>query len=238
MKLLDTGTSNTKIRKTQKSVADVRVASLSLMPDTTICPSCQIAGCINLCLKESGRGRFDNVAQARQSKSDYFHANRDEFLSQLRKELTNFVKVCDRDNLKPVARLNVLSDIQYERHGIPQSFPEITFYDYTKLAKRIGNTPDNYSLMFSYSKAPAYQKQVDLALQTDAPIAVVFDKIPTDPSYRFLGRCVIDGDKSDLVNVKAGPVIIGLKYKRTKATDAMVNESDFVINTNLIASAS
>ena len=241
-KLLSRDLGNTKIRKTQESAKDdprfqdVLLANMSLLPNTTICPSCQIAGCLHLCLKDSGR-QFPTISKARQKKTDYFLNHRDDFLNQLRNELDLFQIHCARKNKRPFVRLNTLSDIQWERTGIPQTFQDINFIDYTKLAKRIGRVPYNYKLIFSYSKAPAYQKQVDIALQTDAPIAVVFDKIPTDPSYRFLGRRVIDGDKSDLVNMYSGPVIVGLKYKRTKADKATVINSDFVINTNLIATA-
>ena len=237
MKLLDTGTSNTKIRKTEKKADNIRMASLSLMPDEIICPWCVKAGCKNLCLKESGFGRFDNVAQGRQRKTDYWHANQSEFLTQLRNELTNFEKLCNKTNVQPVVRLNVLSDIQWERHDIPQAFPAIKFYDYTKLAQRLDKTPDNYRLMFSYSGTKAYQPQVKRALKTDAPISVVFTELPTNPAYRFLGRPVIDGDQSDLINLNAGKVIIGLKYKRTKASTQSVEQSDFVINPNIIAAA-
>ena len=238
MKLLDTSTSNTKVRKTEKLADAVRIASLSLMPDPIICAQSGAAGCFNLCLKTSGRGRFDNVAQGRQRKADYWHDDRAGFLDQLTAELRNFEALCTRTDVRPVVRLNVLSDIQWERHGIPQAFPKISFYDYTKQAHRIGKTPDNYRLMFSYSGAAKYQPQVKRALKTDAPISVVFTDIPTDPNYRFLGRPVIDGDRSDLINLEAGPVIIGLKYKRTKADANMVQQSDFVINPNLIASTS
>jgi hypothetical protein len=237
MKLLDTGTSNTKIRKTEKSSDNVRMASLSLMPDEIICPYSGNAGCKNLCLKESGFGRFDNVAQGRQHKTDYWHQDRRNFLRQLGRELTNFEKLCFKTNLQPVVRLNVLSDIQWERHGIPQAFPAIKFYDYTKIAQRIGKTPSNYRLMFSYSGTKAYEPQVKRALKTDAPISVVFTELPTNPEYRFLGRPVIDGDQSDLINLNAGKVIIGLKYKRTKASTQSVEQSDFVINPNIIAAA-
>lgn len=91
--------------------------------------------------------------------------------------------------------------------------------------------------MFSYSGAAKYQPQVKRALKTDAPISVVFTDIPTDPNYRFLGRPVIDGDQSDLINLNAGKVIIGLKYKRTKASNQAIEKSDFVINPNIIAAA-
>jgi len=240
-KLLDTSTTNTKIKKTQNSADNVRVASLSLMPDTIICPSCQIAECLTICLKDTGRARiFQSITNARQSKTDYWHNNKAQFLEQLTREISNFQKLCTKQNKRPVIRLNTLSDIQYERYGIPQAFPKINFLDYTKLAKRLGNTPDNYRLIFSYSRARAYQKQVDLALQTDAPIAVVFTELPIGnkwKGYRFLGRPVIDGDKSDLINVNAGSVIVGLKYKQTSADADTIKQSDFVIDPNLIASA-
>jgi hypothetical protein len=71
--------------------------------------------------------------------------------------------------------------------------------------------PDNYKLMFSYSPEEDYQKQVQEALKTDVPISAVFEK---EFPLNFLGRPVIDGDQNDLINVKAGRVIVGLKYKQ------------------------
>ena len=181
MKLLDTSTSNTKVRKTEKLADSVRIASLSLMPDPIICAQSGAAKCFDLCLKTSGYGKFDNVAQGRQLKTDYWHDDRTGFLDQLKRELRNFETLCTRTDVRPVVRLNVLSDIQWERHGIPQAFPNTSFYDYTKQAHRIGKTPDNYRLMFSYSGATKYQPQVKRALKTDAPISVVFTDIPTHP---------------------------------------------------------
>ena len=126
-------------------------------------------------------------------------------------------------------RLNVLSDIPWEKHGIPQEFPDLYFYDYTKNASRLGKTPKNYDLMFSYSKAPDYQKFVAKALPTEVPVSVVFKN--GMPEF-FMGRRVIDGDASDLVNVKAGPVVIGLKFKGAKDK----TNDDFVVDaSNLIA---
>ena len=76
--------------------------------------------------------------------------------------------------------------------------------------------------MFSYSGHPAYSKQVTRALQTDCPVAVVFRVKAGEPlPAAFMGRPVIDGDMSDLVNVTAGPVIIGLRAKgRARKSDS------------------
>ena len=230
LNLLDTSGGNTKIAKTNKG-ALYRVASLSLMPDRILCPGSKAAGCFEGCLKSSGRGRFDNVAAGRQWRADLWHQDRGQFLERLTRELKNHVKNCNRLGLKPAARLNVLSDIAWEKTEggyMPELFPEIYFYDYTKRAARLGNTPDNYRLMFSYSGRTQYARQVELALSAGVPVAVVFrDEFPAE----FLGRRVIDGDKSDLVNSKAGPVVIGLK---AKGSLAKADKSGFIIDADRI----
>ena len=128
--------------------------------------------------------------------------------------------------MQGVVRLNVLSDIPWERHGIPQSFPGLFFYDYTKRADRlgIGKTPANYRLMFSYSGRPQYRKQVEMAKCFDNPIAVVYKN--GEMPERLFGRPVIDGDQSDLWNVQAGKVIVALKAKGPAKKD----ESGFVLD--------
>ena len=238
-KLLDTRTRNDKISKTQDTPPGVRLAGLSLMPDDIICPWSNAAKCRELCLKHTGRGVFPNVIKSRQKKTDFWHNDELAFLAQLRRELINFEKACRRDGLQPAVRLNVLSDIQWENYGIPQAFPNIILYDYTKHARRLapGSTPDNYKLIFSYSGAPKYAGQVARAVKTDAPISVVFKYIPTDPNYKFLDRPIINGDQSDLANVNAGRVIVGLKYKNAGADAETVAASDFVVDPDLIARA-
>jgi hypothetical protein len=224
LNLMDTGSGNTKIKKTNKAGV-YRVAGLSLMPDHKLCPGAKAAGCFDACLKSAGRGRFDNVAAGRQWRADLWHQDREQFLTRLNKELANFEKLCKKTGVLPAVRLNVLSDIDWERHGIPQAFPGIFFFDYTKRAARLGNTPDNYKLIFSYSGREQYQRQVEKAFKTGVPIAAVF-KGEFPRAYK--GRPVIDGDKSDLVNVMAGPVIIGLKAKGGLAKK---DDGGFVINT-------
>lgn len=230
MKLLDTNGGNTKLKKTSGSMAVYRVAGLSLFPDDKLCPSRHIAGCAKSCLESAGRGRMRNVIDGRKRKAEWFHSDREGFLEQLRRELANFEKVCERQGVKPAVRLNVLSDVQWERLGIPQAFPNTLFYDYSKVSNRLGKTPENYRLMFSYSGMAKYRKHVEKALKTDCPISVVFrGPMPST----FMGRPVIDGDESDLFNLFAGPVIVGLRAKGKAKTD----DSAFVVDTNLIARA-
>jgi len=230
MKLLDTNGGNTKLKKTSGSMAVYRVAGLSLFPDDQLCPARHIAGCAASCLESAGRGRMRNVIDGRQKKAQWFKTDQDGFLRQLRKELANFEATCKRQGVKPAVRLNVLSDVQWERLGIPQQFPGTLFYDYSKLANRLGKTPENYRLMFSYSGKKEYKKQVQKALKSNVPISAVFrGPMPSE----FLGRPVIDGDESDLFNLFAGPVVVGLRAKGKAKTD----QSDFVIDTQIIARA-
>ena len=236
MKLLNTSNGNTKIAKSAKSklgTDNVRIASLSMMPNIHLCPSQEIAGCKEACLVSAGRGRFDNVAQGRQRKTDWFLGDRDGFVVQLRKEMTSFVKTCERQSVKAVFRLNTISDIQWEKLiDIGDEFSSAFLYDYTKLAGRLGKTPDNYKLMFSFSNASKYRNQLRLAMRShaDTPIAVVFDcEIPDT----FLGRPVIFGDDSDIVNVQSGRVIIALKAKgqaKNDATGFVVRDPKWVDN--------
>ena len=225
MKLLDTSGGNTKLAKTNKG-DKYRVAGLSLFPSDINCPARHVAECAESCLESAGRGRMSNVINGRQGKAAWFKDDQTAFLEQLNKELQSFAATCKRQGVKPAVRLNVISDIQWEKLGVPQLHPDIIFYDYTKL----GKTPANYRLMFSYSGAPAYQNQVKQAVKTDVPMSVVFrGPLPA----QFMGRPVIDGDISDLDNLFAGPVIVGLRAKGK----AKKSESLFIVDTNIIARA-
>lgn len=228
IKLLDTSGGNFKLKKTNADKA-LKVAGLSLLPNKKGCPFMNIAGCGASCLRFSGRGIFKNVENSRQSKLDYLNNDRTGFIKKLTSELNTFSKYCAKRDLVGYVRLNVLSDYPWhaEAYGaIPQQFPELKFYDYTKVAKRLGETPDNYELMFSYSPAKAYQKSVQLALKTTAPMSVVFNG---DMPAEFLGRKVYDGDKSDIENLARKSSIIGLKYKLAKGQSIDPLDSKFIV---------
>tara|TARA_X000001382_G_scaffold123689_1_gene107677 strand:- start:1197 stop:1922 length:726 start_codon:yes stop_codon:yes gene_type:complete len=235
--LLDTTGGNTKLAKGMKDEL-IRIAGLSLQPNKKLCPMQDIADCKRACLYFSGRGHMQNVINARREKTEYLENYRSEFIDQLCGELHKFEKLCKRTNVKPYVRLNVLSDVQWElpAYGsIPDTFPDLNFYDYTKLSKRLTKTPKNYQLMFSYSKASAYQKYVQEALETNVPMSVVFsdDNFPTD----FLGRPVHNGDDSDILNLEKYGEINGLKYKNPNGQGIDPLDVELVVDTNLIAIA-
>ena len=221
--LLDRFGANTKLKKSSKGVYNV--AGLSLMPSIKFCPMSIKAGCFELCLKSAGRGRFNNVVNARNNKSNLYNNDYDLFMTLLRYELELHIMNCKKNNVNPSARLNVLSDIPYEKTDIFNEYEEIYFYDYTKRANRLEecNRINNYKLMFSYSGRDAYLNQVSKALDFSNPIAVVFRN--TFPKF-FLGREVFDGDLSDIDNSTKYNKVIGLKAKGSLAKNSF---NDFVV---------
>lgn len=212
---------NSKLAKTNKKADGRLFAGLSLFPDNELCPGAKAAGCMATCLKDAGRAAFTpSINPARQRKADRFKNDRAAFMADLAWDLEALIRKAKREGKIPTARLNVLSDVAWEREpiirngveypGVPQAFPEISMYDYTKRADRIGKTPANYKLTFSFSGRKQYANQVKLAESKGANMAVVFYKKLPDT---FMGRPVIDGDASDDRFKDDAGIIVGLLAK-------------------------
>jgi hypothetical protein len=191
-----------------------------------LCPMAT-KGCIKSCLYSAGMGKFTNVQKARINKANYFIRNRKEFLNDLYFDVLLAQVIASRENLIPVFRLNGTSDIQWERikvkdnKNIFELFPDLQFYDYTKIVNRFNKKlPENYNLVFSYSKERDYYTDIDNLstnlLKKDINIAVVF-RMELPKTY--LGFPVIDGDESDLRFNDYTGVIIGLKAKGQAKND-------------------
>ena len=195
-----------------------------------LCPNAEIANCFESCLLTAGRGQMNSVQKGRLRKTEWFIKDRAGFMEQVFKDLIGFSNYCDKRELKPAIRLNGTSDIRFENIPIHnktlmEHFPNIQFYDYTKIANR-RNIPDNYHLTFSYSEAnPIYQKQVNIALEKKMNIAVVFRHKENMPK-KFLGLKVINGDKNDLRFLDPKNCVVGL-YAKGKA---IKDYSGFVID--------
>ena len=194
-----------------------------------LCPSAELAACIVGCLNTAGRGAMNSVQKGRARKTEWYLKDRQGFMAQLHKDLTRFQRYCAKRDLKPCVRLNGTSDIRWEiilinGQSIFDQFPEIQFYDYSKIANRKVDHIANYDLTFSYSEAnPAYAKQVNIALERGLNIAVVFrdkDQIPKS----FLGLPVVNGDKNDMrfQDPKQSIVALYAKGKARKDTSGFV----------------
>ncbi len=229
--LLSSG--STKIEKSNKLSDKYFSRIIYLAPDdladgkNTLCPYAKIAKCSEACLNTAGMGKFSNVQQSRIRKSLLFLNDRQEFMRQLVQDVNKFLKECDRLDKKPALRLNGTSDIQWETievdgyENIFAMFPQIQFYDYTKIPTRKVEHIPNYHLTWSYSEAN--DKYATLFDKVSNNIAVVFrDALPK----MFKGLKVIDGDKHDMRFLDETQVVVGLIEKG----EAKKDTSGFVID--------
>jgi hypothetical protein len=197
---------------------------LSLAPNTVsgfqVCPKAS-AGCSAECLFYSGRGRLEKTQEARIRRTRLFFEHRERFLSLLKAEMALAVEVARGNELEPCFRMNVVSDLPWEKFGVLEEFPDVQHYDYTKILNR--TVPDNYHLTFSRSEAN--EKECVEALARGMNVAAVFDKLPPE----YLGRPVISGDTHDLRFLDPKGCIIGLTPKGRAKHD----RSGFVVRTGL-----
>ena len=229
--ILTNGERNAKLKKGITEKADVMLAHLlphnkaDMLMDRkvkrTICPFAIMAQCHEACLNTAGRGGIikkgettNTIEIARLRRTLLFLDDREKFLAQLHKEITAFVIRCKKNDKKPCIRLNGTSDIQYEHElyqgkNMFEHFPEVQFYDYTKIpTRKVDNIP-NYHLTWSYSEA-------------NDKYARMFDKVPNNKAVvfrdkelpsMFKGLKVIDGDKTDMRFLDELNVVVGLKAK-------------------------
>ena len=210
----------------------------SLMGNT--CPMAETAGCVKACLFTQGRARFTpSINPARVAKTQRYFADRAAFVAELVRDIERFVRHTARHSVKAAVRLNGTSDIQWEtahpceRNGkryasLFEAFPEVQFYDYTKIAKRAYKAlPSNYALTLSYSAAnQAYAASIErAALETGANVAVVYrtkairDLAMQGDNLIWLNHPVINGDETDMRFLDAKGVIVGLYAKGTSKRD-------------------
>lgn len=192
-----------------------------------VCPMATIAECDKACLYSAGRGAFNSVQQSRINKAKLFHADRQAFMNQLVTDVALVQRKAIRAGMVPLIRLNGTSDIRFElipvtRNGVTYpnimlAFPDVQFYDYTKLANR-KNVPANYDLTFSYSGVPAFQKYVNMAIAAGMRVAVVFRREKDIPA-EFLGMECIGGDDSDIRHLEPKGVIVALYAKGAAKRD-------------------
>ena len=193
-----------------------------------VCPAAS-KGCAAACLNTAGRGAMNVVQAARLKKTRRFVSNRNIFLFQLCDELVALRERAAKKGMKASVRLNGTSDLPYEKYkikdgkNIMELFPDVQFYDYTKLDNRFtkGQLPANYHLTFG--RAADNDHHLKEVLQ-DTRAAVVFaGELP----QTWRGYPVIDGDEHDARFTDAGPgVIIGLTAKGPARHD----KRGFVIN--------
>jgi hypothetical protein len=204
-------------------------------------------------LNTAGRGgmfkRGENtntIQQARIRKTQLFYNDRDYFFSLLTKDILLAQKQSAKLGLIPVFRLNGTSDISFEKYPVKmggivyanifEAFPNVQFYDYTKILGRKVSGISNYQLTFS--AADGNDADVMKAWQSGYNIAMVFNlkKTLEMPEYHtfngggyFAKAPVFNGDESDLRFLDPRGVIVGLyaKGKAKKDTSGFVKQPVF-----------
>jgi len=215
-------TANPKIQKGTKMgylsfilhLAPADVSGYNTCPKAT--PGCKAA-----CLNTAGRGGMfkkgattNMIQEARKRKTRLFFEDRETFMEYLEQDINKAIRFAQRKGLTPVFRLNGTSDISWEKYKLKGSdknvfemFPNVQFYDYTKVPKRKVEGIDNYHLTFS--QADGNGKDADWAISKNMNVTVVFDKIPAE----YKGKPVYNADDTDLRFLDPKGVVLGLKAK-------------------------
>ena len=204
-----------------------------------VCPMAKMAQCEKACLYTAGRGAFTSIQNARIAKTQYFFNDRQNFMLNLVKDIEKGIKQASKAGLTLLIRLNGTSDIKWENvhfdyefaYGKVRSitifdlFPNVQFYDYTKIANR-KDLPANYDLTFSYSGVVNFAPYVNKAKSNGMRIATVFRSVKDIPQT-FMGMPVVGGDDSDIRYLDPQGHIVAL-YAKGKAKK---DNTGFVVDT-------
>ena len=207
-----------------------------------VCPMAT-AGCKAACLNTAGRGGLiagrgrltekdvkagihNTIQAARIRKTRAFFFDRPAFMASLVAEIRKAIRLAHREKLTPVFRLNGTSDIRWEAipvegaHNVMELFPDIQFYDYTKIPNR-RNIPPNYALTFSLGDGnePAARTSLKAGLNVSA----VFRDKNTVQRYldrgTYLNRKIVSGDDTDLRFLDPAKTIVALYAKGNAKQD-------------------
>lgn len=203
-----------------------------------VCPKAS-DGCKLACLYTAGRGVYTTVQNARLAKTKWFFTERKSFMEQLVKNIKQLEAKAYSRGMVPAIRLNGTSDIAWEKFkcfyngteyaNVMQAFPNIKFYDYSKIiGRKTALTLPNYHLTFSL--AENNDRDAKLALNQGYNVAVVLNvRRGEKKPDTWSGYPVIDGDDSDVrfYDPKGGHIVaLSAKGK------ARYDTSGFVRNVN------
>jgi len=211
--------------------------SLYLAPAKTsgyeVCAG-RTAECTKLCLHHSGMNRMtqnikgDVITDSRIKKTRLFFEDRDFFMKWMIHEINSAKRRAAKNGYTLSVRLNNTSDIsplefKLDGKNILEMFPEVQFYDYTKVADRVElmKTYSNYDVTFSFSGYNLTECQKMLI--NKIKVAMVFKVVPEE----YMGYRVINGDEYDMRYKDIEATIIGLKYKKVRTQ--LTNDIKFVI---------
>lgn len=190
--------------------------------------------CREHCLFGSGHTMIDilsgrmGAVEARIKKTRLWKQNPTYFMKFLISEIRREEKKAKRKGFEFSVRLNCTSDINisemnYEGVNICNIFPNVQFYDYSKIYSHLDNVKKfaNYDITFSFTGSN--WKICELALKKGVRIGVVFEK---NLPKKFHGYEVVNGDSYDARYYDADNVVVGLRYKMTASA---IKDSKFTM---------
>lgn len=200
----------------------------------TVCPRAT-AGCIATCLNTAGHGGIfkagestNAVQEARKRRTVAFRLDPFAFESRLAGDIARHVVTARHHGLTPCVRINGTSDQPALAQRMARCFPDVQFYDYTKIPHPWRRTLENYHITFSRSETNE-AACVD-ALRHGVNVAVVFSTrrgqpLPDRWHIGDVFTTVVDGDATDLRFLDPRGVIVGLRAKGRARRDT----SGFVV---------
>lgn len=189
-----------------------------------VCPRSE--HCKDLCLNGAGHNKADIIAHgvkeskiniSRIKKTNLFYDNRELFMRMLCYEIEQAQRSAERRGMEFCVRLNCTSDLsplafKLDGKNILELYPNVQFYDYTKVGKRmkLPTQYKNYDLTFSFDgfnweTCKEYLKQ-------GGRVAVVFDSDTLPIAYK--GWNVINANDTDMRFLDGHGVICGLHFHR------------------------
>ena len=210
-----------------------------------VCPVSKF--CRKFCLNGSGHNKADILLRGEESRINIsrikrtrlFFENKPLFMQLLIHEIKRTREYAMRRGMSFSVRLNGTSDLSpedfvYGGKNILEIFPDVIFYDYTKVPSRLSLLGKyiNYDLTFSYNG-----HNINICkqfLQRGGKVAVVFANQKMLP-MKFMGFPVWDANKYDMRYLDPHGHIMGLHYHTTAANyDSNGNyiepNDDFVVS--------
>ena len=222
-----------KLIKNQE-VANVITYNINLMPWNWSGHQVCACGehCHFWCLNGSGRNCGDTIMRgfegsiinrARIKKTKLFFEDRDTFLNLMYYEIRKTQRYAETRGYGFSIRVNCTSDLNLrlfmydgEHTNILDEFPDVQFYDYTKVPANFDVSKEykNYYMVASFD---GYNhKFIRDVLENGGNVAVVFEQEAKNFPIAYRGYPVIDGTKTDLIyTYPQGGYIVGLEMHRT-----------------------
>ena len=241
--------SNPKVAKNGK--LGVLSAPLHLAPFNLsgfqVCPQASM-GCAAACLHTAGNPAYMAGKDAsRKTKTRAYFKERAAFMAVLYFEIDALQRKAAKLGMQAGIRLNATSDLPWENRRVDvngesvllmAAFPQVQFYDYTKVTKRAlahaaGQMPINYHLTFS--KTESNDADVGRVLAAGGNVAIVMARKVYKAAmsaglnarqWAAIGHDkIIDGDAHDYRPADPRGVVVALKAKG----DARHDKSGFVL---------